>query len=221
MTVMATSFDAADEAAREEGIAAASIAVQSGELIVVPTDTVYGVGADAFSPRAVQRLLDAKGRGRDMPPPVLIANVPTLDALATAVPDWARTLVDQLWPGPLTLVFKQQSSLKWDLGESRGTVAVRMPDDAVTLALLARTGPLAVSSANKTGMAAATTAEEAESMLGDDVSVILDSGPAQGVIPSTILDATGAQPRLLRLGAVATEELNRLLEPHGVEIEDL
>jgi L-threonylcarbamoyladenylate synthase len=218
--MMATRYDASDETSREAGLAAASLAIQRGELVVVPTDTVYGIAADAFDPRAVKRLLEAKGRGREMPPPVLVSAKPTLDALAVGVPDWARTLVEELWPGPLSLVCRQQASLQWDLGETRGTVAVRMPDDPVTLELLARTGPLAVSSANKTGMAAATTADEAEVMLGDDVEVILDGGRAPGMVPSTIVDATGATPRVLRIGAVSLEELNAIIEPHGVEVVD-
>ena len=217
---MATRFDTSDEATREEGIAAASLAIQRGELIVLPTDTVYGVGADAFDPKAVRRLLEAKGRGRDMPPPVLVSAKPTLDALAVGVPGWARALVDELWPGPLTLVCRQQASLQWDLGDTRGTVAVRMPDDEVALELLARTGPLAVSSANLTGMAAASNADEAETMLGDKVEVILDGGQAPGLIPSTIVDATGSEPRVLRVGAVSVEELNAILEEHGVEVVD-
>jgi len=217
---VATRFDTSDEATREEGIAAASLAIQRGELIVLPTDTVYGVGADAFDPKAVRRLLEAKGRGRDMPPPVLVSAKPTLDALAVGVPGWARALVDELWPGPLTLVCRQQASLQWDLGDTRGTVAVRMPDDEVALELLARTGPLAVSSANLTGMAAASNADEAETMLGDKVEVILDGGQAPGLIPSTIVDATGSEPRVLRVGAVSVEELNAILEEHGVEVVD-
>lgn len=218
MTPMATRYSTSDESSREAGIAAASLAVQRGELVVLPTDTVYGIGADAFDPKAIRRLLEAKGRGRDMPPPVLISAKPTLDALAVSVPDWARTLVDELWPGPLTLVCRQQPSLQWDLGDTRGTVAVRMPDDEVALELLARTGPLAVSSANLTGMPAANDADEAEQMLGDKVEVILDGGTAPGLVPSTIIDATGTAPRLLRLGAVSVVELNALLEKHEVEV---
>src|SRR5690242_6016988 len=135
----------------EAGLAAATTAIRAGELIVLPTDTVYGLGADAFDPAAVRRLLDAKGRGREMPPPVLVGSVATLDALASTVPSWARDLVEHYWPGPLTIVVREQSSLQWDLGETRGTVAVRRPHDPVALELLGRTGPLAVTSANLTG----------------------------------------------------------------------
>jgi len=222
MTPMSTSrrFDVSDPEAREEGIALAARMVQRGRLVVLPTDTVYGVGADAFSPDAVERLLAAKGRGRQMPPPVLVSAKTTLDALAVGVPDWARALVDALWPGPLTLVLRQQPSLQWDLGDTRGTVAVRMPDHEVALELLSRTGPLAVSSANRTGLPAATTADEAEEMLGDAVRVLLDAGPAPGPVPSTIVDCTGPVARLLRRGVLGRERLDEVMRPQGVEIVD-
>ncbi len=203
---------------REAAIQAAATAIQRGDVVVLPTDTVYGIGADAFSPEAVTALLDAKGRGREMPPPVLVSHASTLDALATRVPEWARSLTREFWPGALTVVCHQQSSLRWDLGETRGTVAVRMPDHEVALALLERTGPLAVSSANKTGQPAATDADEAERMLGDDVAVIVDDGPSPGGEASTIVDATDAIPRLLRAGAISIDRLNEVLQPHGVLI---
>ena len=168
------------EEEREAAVTAAAGAVRRGELVVIPTDTVYGIAADAFSHDAVRSLLAAKGRGREMPPPVLVSAATTLDALAEGVPAWARTLVETFWPGPLTLVCRQQSSLVWDLGETRGTVAVRMPDDEVALAVLERTGPLAVSSANLTGRPAATDADAAEEMLGDVVAVIVDAGTVPG-----------------------------------------
>jgi tRNA threonylcarbamoyl adenosine modification protein (Sua5/YciO/YrdC/YwlC family) len=213
-------FSTADPTEREAGVAAAALAVQRGQLVVLPTDTVYGVGADAFSPAAVKRLLAAKGRGRDMPPPVLVSAATTLDALAVGVPSYARALVAELWPGPLTLVCRQQSSLQWDLGDTRGTVAVRMPDHEVALELLSRTGPLAVSSANKSGLPAATDADAAESMLGDAVEVLLDSGASPGEQPSTIVDVTGETGRVLRLGAVSLERLNEIVSPIGAEIVD-
>lgn len=219
--VSAARYDVTSDASpeeRERGLAAAALAVRAGELVVLPTDTVYGVGADAFSPAAVQRLLDAKGRGRDMPPPVLIGESATLQALASSVPSWAGELVERYWPGPLTLVFVQQASLHWDLGETRGTVAVRMPDDRAALDLLARTGPLAVSSANTTGSPAATDADAAEAMLGASVSVVLDGGPTAGETASTILDCTGERPRVLRAGVITTAELSAVL---GLEVEDL
>ena len=213
-------FSTADETEREAGIANAALAVQRGRLVVLPTDTVYGIGADAFDAESVRRLLAAKGRGREMPPPVLVSAPTTLDALAVGVPSYARALITELWPGPLTLVCRQQPSLQWDLGDTRGTVAVRMPDHEVALELLARTGPLAVSSANRTGLPAATDADEAERMLGRKVAVIIDSGPTPGSVPSTIVDVTGPTGRVLRLGAVSLERLNEIVAPLGAEITD-
>jgi len=213
-------FPDGSEAAREAAIEAASLAVRRGELVVVPTDTVYGLGADAFDPAAVRRLLKAKGRGPEMPPPVLVSAATTLDALAVGIPGYARALVDHFWPGPLTLVCTQQSSLQWDLGDTRGTVAVRMPDHEVVLEILERTGPLAVSSANLTGRPPAADADAAEEMLGDDVSVIIDCGPAQRDLPSTIVDVTGTQGRVLRSGALSLDDLNAVLEPLGATLTD-
>ena len=219
MSRVSTRYQTDDETQREEGVAAAALAVQRGGLVVFPTDTVYGIGADAFDPEAVRRLLAAKGRGRDMPPPVLVSAATTLDALAVGVPSYARALIEELWPGQLTIVCRQQPSLQWDLGDTRGTVAVRMPDHPVALELLARTGPLAVSSANLTGKDAATDADQAEEMLGEAVEVLLDGGPTPGSVPSTIVDATGDAARILRLGAISVERLDEVLAPLGVRIE--
>lgn len=221
MSAVSTRYDVTDPDQREAGLAAATTAVRSGELIVLPTDTVYGIGADAFDPVAVKRLLDAKGRGREMPPPVLIGSAATLDALATKVPEWARVLVENYWPGPLTVVVRQQPSLQWDLGETRGTVAVRMPHDPNALELLSRTGPLAVSSANVTGKPAATDADQAAEMLGASVSVVLDGGPTVDDRPSTIVDCTGDQPRILRVGAIGVAELRTVLAGSAVALDDL
>ena len=216
---MSTRYDLADPESRELGLAAAVAAVRRGQLVVLPTDTVYGIGADAFDAGAVQRLLDAKGRGRDMPPPVLVSANTTLDALATDLPGWVPELIEKYWPGPLTIVCRQQPSLRWDLGETRGTVAVRMPDDPAALDLLGRTGPLAVSSANVTGEPAATDADAAERMLGTSVQVILDGGPSPGSAASTIVDCTGTRPRILREGAISAEELDPVLRGLGTELE--
>ncbi len=215
-----TRYPTGSDEEREAAIEAATLAVRRGELVVLPTDTVYGLGADAFDPAAVRRLLDAKGRGREMPPPVLVSAPTTLDALATEVPTWARSLVKEFWPGPLTLVCKQQPSLQWDLGDTRGTVAVRMPDHPVALEVLERTGPLAVSSANLTGHPPATDADAAESMLGDAVSARIDGGAAPGVTPSTIIDVTIPAGRLLRRGALTLDEINAVLAAHDVVISD-
>ncbi len=198
---MATIYNCTDSAELLTGMRLARLALGMGELIVLPTDTVYGIACDAFNPEAVRRLLDAKGRGTDAPPPVLIPGIPTLDALAENIPDEARTLVKAFWPGALTIIVPARESLTWDLGETHGTVALRMPDNEIALELLSETGPLAVSSANLTGQPAALTAEEALSAFGDAVSVYLDGGPLSADAGaeddsarergSTIVDATG------------------------------
>jgi L-threonylcarbamoyladenylate synthase len=192
---------------RESAIEAASLAIQRGHLVVLPTDTVYGVAADAFDPAAVSSLLAAKGRGREMPPPVLVSAISTIDALAVNIPSYARALVEEFWPGPLTLVCHQQASLQWDLGDTRGTVAIRMPLHPVAIELLQGTGPMAVSRANVSGRPPATTCDEAVEQLGEVVSVYLDGGPSGEPVPSTIVDVTGPTPRVLRLGAVDAEAL--------------
>jgi L-threonylcarbamoyladenylate synthase len=193
---------------------AAVDAILEGQLIVLPTDTVYGIAADAFKPDAVQRLLDAKGRGRDMPPPVLISAVETLDALATSVGETGRALCEKFWPGALTVICHAQTSLMWDLGETKGTVALRVPDHEQTRELLSRTGPLAVSSANVSGKPAATDVYDAERQLGESVRVYLDGGPVvddpDNALPSTIVDLTGDIPRIVRLGAISLDQLREV-----------
>jgi L-threonylcarbamoyladenylate synthase len=210
---MSPVIDCTTEEARAEGVKAAVDAVRAGQVVVIPTDTVYGVGADAFSAEAVAAVLAAKGRGREMPPPVLVPNVRTVDGLAADVPAWARDLIREFWPGPLTLVFKAQSSLMWDLGETNGTVALRMPRDDVALALLAEVGPMAVTSANRTGQPPATTVTDAAAQLGSAVSVYLDGGPTTGTEVSTIIDCTGVYPVVLRQGAITQEQIDAVLEP--------
>jgi L-threonylcarbamoyladenylate synthase len=208
-------YDCADPDQRAEGLAAAGTAVLRGELVVLPTDTVYGIGADAFSPTAVRRLLEAKGRGRDMPPPVLVGTVRAASALVEDLGPYGQVLIDEFWPGGLTIVCRAARSLAWDLGDTRGTVAIRMPEDQVALDLLQETGPMAVSSANLTGSPAACTAAEAREQLADAVAVYLDGGPSAGGVASTIVDLTGNQPRLLRRGAVS---IGRLREVAAVAV---
>jgi L-threonylcarbamoyladenylate synthase len=208
---MARIFNCSDESELLTGMRLARGAIGRGELVVMPTDTVYGVAADAFNPKAVQRLLDAKGRGRQAPPPVLIPGIPTLDALADQIPDEARALVKEFWPGGLTVILAAQPSLSWDLGDTHGTVALRMPSNRIALELLSETGPLAVSSANLTGKPAAASAEEAEQMLGDSVAVYLDGG-AGGTESSTIVDATSlllpeGRLRIVRHGVVPDDAI--------------
>ena len=208
---MSARYDCADPAQLLQGITQAELALRRGELVVLPTDTVYGIAAEAFDPVAVDGLLKAKGRGRDMPPPVLVGTVRAAMALVMDLADTGKDLIDEFWPGGLTLVCRSSPTLVWDLGETKGTVAVRMPLHHVALELLKKTGPLAVSSANVSGQPPATTADEAMAQLGDSVSVYLDAGPCPGDVPSTIVDLTGSVPRLLRRGVVSVERLQEVV----------
>src|SRR5580698_3700241 len=204
---MSARYDCADTQQRDEGLIAAVSAVQEGQLVVLPTDTVYGIGVDAFNPEAVAALLAAKGRGRNMPPPVLVGTARAAAALADDLGAFGQDLIDEFWPGPLTLVFRASPTLLWDLGDSKGTVALRMPLHSVTLEVLKQTGPLAVSSANRHGHPSAITVDTAQEQLGESVSVYLDSGPSTENIPSTILDLTGTIPKVLRAGAISVDRL--------------
>ena len=213
-----------DQQQLDEAVAAAAEVVGGGECIVLPTDTVYGIGCDAFSAAGVQALLGAKGRTREMPPPVLIARPEVMDALADQVSADARALAEAFWPGALTIVCWAQPTLGWDLGETHGTVALRVPDDRVSRAVLERVGPMAVSSANRTGMPAALTAQSAQAMLQDRVPFYLDDGPRPVVstaagardVASTIVDCTGETPVVLRHGAITLERLREVVPTvHG------
>ncbi|WP_433007276.1 L-threonylcarbamoyladenylate synthase [Kribbella sp. CA-294648] len=198
---------------------AAVDAIEAGDLVVLPTDTVYGIAADAFKADAVQRLLDAKGRGRDMPPPVLISVVESLEALATDVPEAGRKLCEAFWPGPLTVICHAQGSLMWDLGDTQGTVALRVPDHENTRELLSRTGPLAVSSANLSGQPAALDVYDAEAQLLDTVAVYLDGGPVTGGQPSTIVDLTGDVPHVVRIGALSIQQIREIVPETTTDLE--
>lgn len=221
---MAEVFDCSDSSQLLSGTRTARHALGRGELVVLPTDTVYGVAADAFSPDAVQRLLDAKGRGRQSPPPVLIPNSATLAALAAEVTTPLTQLAEAFWPGALTIVTQANPSLSWDLGDTGGTVALRIPNHPLALELLRETGPLAVSSANKNGQPAGRTAAAAREMLGDSIAVYLEAGEGDGEgLASTIIDATmlteeGGTLRVLRQGAVSREAIAEVLPK--VTIED-
>lgn len=208
---MSPVFDCTTPEGRIEAVLKAAEGIKSGQLAVLPTDTVYGVGADAFAPLAVTQLLAAKGRGREVPPPVLIADLRAVDGLAIDVPDYARALMEEFWPGPLTLVLRAQPSLAWDLGETNGTVALRMPNDEIALALLREVGPMAVTSANRHGYPASRTVLDAATQLGGAVEFYLDGGPARGGIASTILDCTREEPIFLRRGALTEEQLGEVL----------
>ena len=205
------------------GMRLAKVSLQRGELVVLPTDTVYGIAANAFDATAVAALLAAKGRGRQSPPPVLIPSVNTLPGLATDVPEVALRLAEAFWPGALTMILKAQPSLIWDLGETRGTVALRVPNHKIALALLEETGPLAVSSANLTGEPAAVDCQQAADYLGKSVAVYLDAGAAPVGEASTILDLTAlvasgndssaadaenvGKIRVVRQGAISREQI--------------
>ncbi len=208
---MTTTYDCSTDSQRAEALEHAQRAISEKKCVVMPTDTVYGIAADAFSPQAVTMLLVSKGRSRTMPPPVLIPRINALDGLATDISAEARKLAEAFWPGGLTLIFHAQPSLDWDLGETKGTVALRMPADEIAQELLTLTGPLAVSSANRTGHAPAQTAAAAREQLADSVEVYLEGGfrPAEGAdaVPSTIVDATGPRLRVVRNGAVSLDQL--------------
>ncbi|MFJ1460197.1 L-threonylcarbamoyladenylate synthase [Nocardia wallacei] len=208
---MSTVYDCSDPDSRAAGLTAARTTLKSGRLAVIPTDTVYGLAADAFDSAAVAALLAAKRRGRDMPVPVLVGSWNTIDGLVFSVQSQARDLIRAFWPGGLSLVVQQAPSLAWDLGDARGTVMLRMPLHPIALELLREVGPLAVSSANVSGQPPATTADEARDQLGELVGVYLDGGKAEHGRPSTIVDLTADTPRILREGAVTTAQVAEVL----------
>ncbi|AYJ50650.1 L-threonylcarbamoyladenylate synthase [Rhodococcus sp. P1Y] len=215
---MSTVYDCQHADSRAAGLSAARGALKSGRLVVMPTDTLYGLAADAFDSGAVTDLLRAKGRGRDMPVPVLVGSWNTIDGLVGSVRPRTRDLIRAFWPGALSLVVQQAPSLAWDLGDAQGTVMLRMPLHPVALELLREVGPLAVSSANISGQPPATTVVQARDQLGGSASVYLDGGPAEHALASTIVDLTSDQPKILRAGAVATEAVAEVL---GVTTESL
>jgi tRNA threonylcarbamoyl adenosine modification protein (Sua5/YciO/YrdC/YwlC family) len=204
-------YDCRDPSIRVDAVKSAAECVLAGELVVLPTDTVYGLGADAFQPAAVAELLRAKGRGRDFPVPVLVGSWATIDGLVSDVDQRTRDLIEAFWPGGLTLVVRHAPSLNWDLGDANGTVAVRMPLHPVAIELLEATGPMAVSSANRHGEPPAQTAAEARRQLGADVAVYLEDGQVPGGVASTIVDVTGERPRVLRLGALELDDLRTVV----------
>ncbi|HLU56520.1 MAG TPA: L-threonylcarbamoyladenylate synthase [Pseudonocardia sp.] len=208
---MASTYDCAVPDQRADGLADAAKAVRAGRLVVLPTDTVYGIGCDAFSGPAVRNLLNAKQRGPDLPVPVLVGSWSTIDGLVLSVPKSARDLIEAFWPGGLSLVLQHAPSLKWDLGMTKGTVMLRMPLHPVAIELLREVGPMAVSSANVSGRPPATTVAEAQEQLGEKVAVYLDGGPSGEPVASTIVDLTGDAPRLLREGAVPAEAVSEVL----------
>jgi tRNA threonylcarbamoyl adenosine modification protein (Sua5/YciO/YrdC/YwlC family) len=213
---MSRRFDCDDPDERRRGLDQAAQAARRGDLVVLPTDTVYGLGTDAFAGHGVAALLMAKGRGRDMPVPVLVGSPRAMSGLTSGLPSAAHELVEAFWPGGLTVVVPQAPSLQWDLGDANGSVALRMPLHPVAIELLTMVGPMAVSSANRSGEAPATTVDEAELQLADSVAVYLDGGPTFSAVPSSIVDLTGEVPMLLRAGAVSLDELRTVVPDLGV-----
>lgn len=208
---MSQVYDCALREDRAEGIQVAASTVRSAGLVVLPTDTVYGIGCDAFDGAAVRSLLAAKRRGPDMPVGVLVGSWSTIEGLVLSVPKAAYTLIEAFWPGDLSLVLPHAPSLAWDLGSTRGTVMLRMPLHPVALELLREVGPMAVSSANRSGQLPATTAAEAVEQFDDEVGVYLDGGPSGDPVPSTIVDLTGQNPVILRAGAVSADAVSEAL----------
>jgi tRNA threonylcarbamoyl adenosine modification protein (Sua5/YciO/YrdC/YwlC family) len=175
-------------------LGAAVGAVARGELIVMPTDTVYGVAANPFDPAATARLFAAKRRPQTLALPVLVADRVAAKALVADWPEAAEALVEAFWPGPLTLVLAAKKNAGLHLGGSGDTVGLRQPDHPAALALLRATGPLAVTSANRSGEPPATTAADAVRQFAGHLSVHVDAGPAPGGVPSTVVDLAGGDP---------------------------
>ena len=208
---MIRKFDMQNEFERKTGLESAIAAARRGDLVVFPTDTVYGLGTDAFSRKGPEKLLNAKGRGRDMPIPVLVGHAKALEGLAFQLDSVTKSLAEAFWPGGLTIVVKMQPTLSWDLGETNNTVALRMPLHPVAIELLNAVGPMAVSSANKTGQPAATNVEEAINQLQESVTIYLDGGNTPGNIASTIIDVFYGEKRILRQGVVSVEEIRQVV----------
>lgn len=181
-------------------------ALAAGQVVAVPTDTVYGLAADPFSTGGADRLFLLKRRPREMELPVLVADEEQALSLATAVPDAARRLMAAFWPGALTVVLPRSPDLVADLGADDATVGLRCPAHPVPQALCRAYGPIATTSANRHGEPTATTAAEVAAVFGDAVAVVLDGGPCTGA-PSTVVDCTGAQPKLLRDGRIPWDEV--------------
>ncbi len=208
---MSYPFDCADPAGRRRGLEAAVSAVQNGLLVVLPVESAYGLACDAFSLPGVADLLDLKGDPARRPPAVLVPHVRTLDGLAADVPEATRALAEAFWPGLLTLVCTAQPTLRWDLGDNRGTVSLRMPVHPLALELLEQTGPLALTTAAPTGHPAPRDCLAALELLGDAVDVYLDAGASPWTATSTVVDGRPEVPRVVRLGGVSVTELRSVV----------
>lgn len=208
---MTLRISCADGLERERAVAAANAAVKRGDLVVIPTESVYAVAADAFSARGVAALREAKGTDGGVPLPVMVGRRATVSGITARVSDQAQRLIDAFWPGPLTVLLSPQPTLAWDLPRD-APVAVRMPLHPLTLALLERTGPLVVTTANLPGLAAPADVDDALEQLGEAVAVALDAGSLldESALPSSVVDATGENPVVVRVGALSIEDLRRI-----------
>lgn len=187
--------------------------VQAYHLLVVPTDTVYGIGVRPDRSDAISRLLAVKGRGRQMPPPIVGASWRQLSRFVAPTSFNVEQLSQRFWPGALTLILPTAKDFTWDLGDRVGTVAVRVPGFDPLLDLLAEVGPLALTSANLTGQPPARSCDEARAYFGDVVGAYLDGGASRIGVASTILDLSGDCPRIIRQGSVSSEELSAVVGP--------
>lgn len=194
--------EAVDEDARTAAVERAAELLLAGEVVVLPTDTVYGIAANAFDPTAVATLLAVKGRDDAIPLPIMIRSPKQLAGLAVGVPAAADRLVAAFWPGPLTLVLHAQPRLTWDIGRAEGTVALRMPLDEATLAVIRTVGPIALTAANAVGHEPPRSVADAAEQLGAQVAAYLDVGERPPGPVSTIVDLTRSVPKVLREGAV-------------------
>ncbi len=195
-------------AGRPAALERAVAVLRAGGLVVLPTDTVYGVAAHAFLPTAVARLFEAKGRSTEKAIPLLLADAGALPEVASEVPPAAWALARRFWPGALSLVVPRSPAVPDIVTGGSDTVAVRVPDHEVARALIQRLGaPLAATSANRSGEPAPVTARDALEMLGEWVALVLDGGPSPGGVASTVLDLTASPPRVLRPGPLSAAEL--------------
>ena len=209
---MSPVFDCTTDHGRADAIPKAAAGVREGGSSCCPP-TRSTASAPTRSPRTpCARCSRPRAAAPTCRRPVLVPDARTVDGLATEVPDYARALVAAFWPGPLTIVLRAQPSLMWDLGDTGGTVALRMPDDPVALELLREVGPMAVSSANRTGHPASRTVVEAASQLGAAVEFYLDGGPVTGGLASTIVDCTREEPVFLRVGAISEADVMDVVE---------
>ena len=198
--------------ANEETIGVAARILAEGSLVAFPTDTVYGVGAHAFRPDAVERIYVAKIRPRDKAIPILLAQADDLPLVAEGITETAWLLAERFWPGGLTLVLPKKASVPDVVSAGGPTIAVRVPDHPVFLALIAALGaPLAATSANLSGRPSPVTAEEVEAELGGRIELILDGGQCPSGTPSSVLDLTTDPPTILRAGAVGVEEIRTIV----------